>query len=160
VPLIVSWPGHFQPAVYDKPVIALDFTATALAAAGMKAQPDWKLEGVDLTPYFSGANPGRPHDTLYWRFGRQMAIRDGDYKLVRYDTNADTLSGKPNQPTSPPRLYKLSDDIGEANDLAATIPEKVKELDSKYEAWNKDNIQPRWTTGLGGTGAKKAKKKK
>jgi arylsulfatase A-like enzyme len=160
VPLIVSWPGHFPPAVYDKPVIALDFTATALAAAGVKAQPEWKLEGVDLTPYFSGANSGRPHDTLYWRFGRQMAIRDGDYKLVRYDTNADTQSGKANQPTSPPRLYKLSDDIGEANDLAAAMPEKVKELDAKYDVWNKDNIPPRWTTGLGGTGAKKAKKKK
>jgi arylsulfatase A-like enzyme len=131
-----------------------------LAAAAMKIQPEWKLDGVDLTPYLSGASSGRPHETLYWRFGRQTAIRDGDYKLVRYDTNADTLSGAPNQPTSPARLYRLSDDIGETNDLAATMPEKVKELDAKWSTWNNDNVAPLWTTGLGGTGAKAKKAKK
>jgi arylsulfatase A-like enzyme len=160
VPFLVSWPGHFQPAVYEKPVIQLDLTATALAAAGVKAEPAWKLDGVDLAPYLSGANSGRPHETLYWRFGRQMAIRDGDYKLVRYDTNADTLSGAPNQPTSPARLYRLSDDIGEANDLAAAMPDKAKELDAKWEAWNKVNVAPLWTTGLGGTATKAKKAKK
>jgi arylsulfatase A-like enzyme len=161
VPFLVSWPGHIQPGVYDKPVITLDFTATMLAAAGIKPEASWKQEGTDLVPYLSGQNSARPHETLYWRFGRQMAIRDGDYKLVRYDMNADTLTGAPNQPTSPPRLYNLADDIGEAHDLAATMPDKLKQLDDKYNAWNKDNVPPLWTTGLGGTGepAKKAKKK-
>ena len=160
VPFLVSWPGHLSPGVYDQPVIQLDFAATALAAAGVKIQPEWKLDGVDLVPFLSGQNKVRPHETLYWRFGRQMAIRDGDFKLVRYDTNADTLSGAPNQPTSPPRLYRLTDDIGEANDLAAAMPEKLKELDAKWDAWNKDNVPPLWTTGIGGTGAKAKKKAK
>jgi arylsulfatase A-like enzyme len=159
VPFLVSWPGHFAPRAFDKPVIQLDLTATALAVAGVSIQPEWKLDGVDLTPYLSGANSEWPHDALYWRFGRQMAIRDGDYKLVRYDTNADTLSGAANQPTSPARLYQLTDDIGEAHDLASTLPEKVKELDAKWNAWNQNNVPPLWTTGLGGTGTKAKKKK-
>jgi arylsulfatase A-like enzyme len=92
VPFLVSFPGHVKPGVYDKPVIQLDLNATALTAAGVGTQPDWKLDGVDLVPFLSGTAAAAPHDTLYWRFGGQMAIRQADYKLVRYDTNADTLT--------------------------------------------------------------------
>ena len=38
-----------------------------------------------------------------------MAIRHGDYKLVRYDTNADTLTGAGGQPVSSAQLYNLAD---------------------------------------------------
>ena len=50
-------------------------------------------------------------------------VRKGDWKLVRYDLAAEGSSG-----TSPVKLYNLKDDVGEARDLAATHPEKVKEL--------------------------------
>ena len=52
-------------------------------------KPDWKLDGVNLLPYLEGKNTAAPHETLYWRFGEQMAIRQGDWKLVRYDPAAD-----------------------------------------------------------------------
>ena len=55
--------------MYEKPVIQLDFLPTALAAAGVAAKPEWKLDGVDLLPYLRGENAGAPHDVLYWRFG-------------------------------------------------------------------------------------------
>jgi arylsulfatase A-like enzyme len=160
VPYLVSWPGHLQPGVFDKPVIQLDLTATALTAAGAAIQPDWKLEGVDLVPHFSGAKAAAPHDTLYWRFGKQMAIRDGDFKLVRYDTNADTLTGANNQPVSSAQLYNLASDISESKDLAATMPDKVKELQAKWDTWNKSNVPPLWGGGNGGEGGGKAKKGK
>ena len=41
-------------------------------------------------------------------------------------------------------LYNLAHGIGETNDLAATMPEKVKELLSKWNAWNASQIKPRW----------------
>jgi arylsulfatase A-like enzyme len=159
VPFLVSWPGHIKPAVYDKPVIQLDLTATALTAAGVSPQPDWKLDGVDLAPHFSGTNASAPHQTLYWRFGQQMAIRDGDYKLVRYDTNADTLTGAGGQPVSSPQLYNLGNDISESKDLAATMPDKVRELQGKWDVWNQSNAPPLWGGGGQGKG-KKAKKAK
>ncbi len=90
VPYIISWPSQVKPAVIESPVIQLDLHATALAAAGLELKPAWKLEGVDLLPLLGGQKTGSPHDALYWRFGQQMAIRAGDYKLVRYDRNADT----------------------------------------------------------------------
>ena len=39
---------------------------------------------------------------------------------------------------------KVSTDIGETQDLAAAMPEKVKELQSKWDVWNIANIKPRW----------------
>ena len=80
VPFVLSWPGTVQPSVYKQPVIQLDAHLTALAAAHIDLKPEWKLDGVDLLPYVTGMKPGSPHKTLYWRFGSQMAIRDGDVK--------------------------------------------------------------------------------
>ena len=147
VPFVLSWPGHVKPGVYDQPVIQLDADVTVLAAAGVSVNPDWKLDGVDLLPYVCDEKAGQPHDALYWRFGQQMAIRMGDYKLVRYDSNADTRTGGRGQPVTEARLYRLSDDVGETSDLAATMPEKVKELQSKWDAWNATLAPPLWGGG-------------
>jgi arylsulfatase A-like enzyme len=144
VPFIVSWQGHLKPGVFPQPAIQLDLTATALAAAGVQASPGWKLEGVNLLPFLQGEKTGAPHDALYWRFGQQMAIRAGDFKLVRYDSNADTLTGVRNQPVSAAKLYNLTADLGETNDLAAAMPGKVKELQARWDAWNVANIKPLW----------------
>lgn len=141
VPFVISWPGHVKPGVFEKPAIQLDLHATALAAAGVDAKPEWKLEGVNLLPYLSGEKSGAPHEALFWRFGDQMAIREGDFKLVRYDSNADTNNGK-RQPVTASKLYNLASDIHEDKDLSATMPEKVKSLHAKWDEWNKSNIAP------------------
>jgi arylsulfatase A-like enzyme len=156
VPFVVAWPGHVKPGVYEQPVIQLDAHATALAAAGVA--PETKLDGIDLLPYVSGAKTGTPHEALYWRFGQQMAIRMGDYKLVRYDRNADTLSGAGNQGATETKLYNLASDIGEASDLAAKMPDKVKELQARWDEWNSQLVPPLWGGGGGGK-AKKANAK-
>jgi arylsulfatase A-like enzyme len=147
VPFIVSWPSRLKPGVFTQPAIQLDLTATALAAAGVQVDQDSKLEGVDLLPFLAGEKMGAPHDALCWRFGQQMAIRFGDYKLVRYDSNADTLTGGRNQPVTIAKLYNLAADIGETRDLAAEMPDKVKELQSKWDAWNASNVKPLWGGG-------------
>ena len=147
VPFVVSWPGHLKPGVYHQPVIQLDADATALAIAGVDARPEWNLDGVNLMPFLKGQKTGTPHEALYWRFGKQMAIRMGDYKLVRYDSNADTLTGGRNQPVTEAKLYHLSEDIGETKDLAAAMPGKVKELQSKWDAWNATLVGPLWGNG-------------
>lgn len=168
VPFIVSWPAQLKPGVYAQPAIQLDLTATALAAAGVSVGPEAKLEGVNLLPFLKGEKNSAPHDALYWRFGQQMAIRAGDFKLVRYDNNADTLTGQRNQPVSAVKLYNLTTDIGETKDLAAAMPEKVKELQAKWDIWNTGNIKPGWGSAHtdndgaepGSRPAKKAKKAK
>ena len=147
VPFLVSWAGKVPPGVFDRPAIQLDLTATALAVAGVDVKPEWQLDGVNLLPFLTGEKTGAPHDALYWRFGQQMAIRLGDYKLVRYDTNADTRTGKGGQPVSSAKLYNLANDIGETKDLAAAQPEKVRELQARWEAWNATLVRPLWGGG-------------
>ncbi|HEX3149227.1 MAG TPA: sulfatase-like hydrolase/transferase [Gemmataceae bacterium] len=148
VPFFVSWRGKLTAGqTFNEPVIQLDLTATALAAAGVSAEADWKLEGEDLIPFITGDTRRKsPHTALYWRFGAQMAIRKGDWKLVRYDPVADGGKGRPDGA----KLYNLADDIGEKNDLAAKEPAKVKELQVLWDEWNKSNVPALW--GLGKKG--------
>lgn len=167
VPFVVSWPGRVKPGVFQQPAIQLDLHVTALAAAGVEVKPEWNLDGVNLLPFVSGEKPGAPHDALYWRFGQQMAIRAGDYKLVRYDSNADTRTGGRNQPVTAAKLYNLAHDIGETKDLAAAQPDKLKELQSKWDAWNATLVPPLWGGGKAdsdgaepGSSAKKGKRGK
>jgi arylsulfatase A-like enzyme len=144
VPFVVSWKGKLPAGqVYDQPVIQLDFLPTALAAAGVEIKDNEQIDGVNLLPYLKGEMASPPHEVLYWRLGEEMAVRKGPWKLVKY---AVLFSGEPpSTPLSPVRLYDLSQDIGETNDLASTQPEKAKELMSLWEDWNKTLAEPLWT---------------
>jgi arylsulfatase A-like enzyme len=154
VPFIVSWPGTIPAGKYEQPVIQLDFAPTVLAAAGIDA-PGAKFDGVNLLPHLTGKNSAAPHDMLYWRFGEQMAIRRGDWKLVRYGSN-ERIDPKETWP----KLYRLSDDIGEAKDLSQSEPAKVAELDAAWDAWNKELPPVKGSSGQQPVGGKKKGKKK
>lgn len=147
VPFLIAWPGKLKPAINEHLVVQLDIHATALAAAGVNSMPEWKLDGVNLLPYVNEENKGAPHDALFWRFGDQMAIRKGNWKLVRYDRNADTLTGKTGQGVTNYKLFNLDSDVHEDMDLAAIEPAKVKELQEIWANWNLSNVAPIWGKG-------------
>jgi arylsulfatase A-like enzyme len=132
VPFCAQWKGRIPAGkTYDHPIIQLDIQPTCLAAAGVAVDPAWKLDGVDLLPYLTGQKEGRPHETLYWRFGEQMAIRHGQYKLVIGNGG----SGRP-------ELYDLAADIAESKDLSAELPERKAELQKMWDAWNAEQAPP------------------
>jgi len=132
VPFSAQWKGRLPAGkTYENPIIQLDILPTALAAAGVEADPDWKLDGVNLLPYLTGKKSDRPHETLYWRFGKQWAVRHGDWKLV--GGNGGNLAGE---------LHNLAEDISEAKDLAAENGDKVAELKALYDAWNAEQAPP------------------
>jgi arylsulfatase A-like enzyme len=142
VPFLVQWKGKLPAGkVYDQPVIQLDIHDTALAAAGVASKPAGKLDSVNLLPFLEGKDPAAPHPALYWRFGEQMAIRAGDWKLVRPDFSPDVPFGKV---AERPMLFNLAEDIGEQTDLAAKHPDRVKELMAKWQAWNATLPAPAW----------------
>ncbi|MGH7944423.1 MAG: sulfatase family protein [Opitutaceae bacterium] len=135
VPFLVQWKGRLPAGkTYFHPIIQLDLLPTVIAAAGAKVDPTWQLDGVNLLPYLSGRNTGRPHETLYWRFGEQWAVRHGDWKLVVSSVDGPGA-----------RLFNLADDLGEARDLAAKHPGKVKELAAAWRVWNAEQKDPLWT---------------
>jgi arylsulfatase A-like enzyme len=152
VPVVVSWKGTLPAGKrYDSPVIQLDLLPTALAAAGIEPEPGKKLDGVNLLPFLKGQESRPPHETLTWRFGQQMAIRQGDWKLVRYDPAADPGQGPSRNggtgPATPRKLYNLAQDIGESHDLSAQYPERVEELQDAWDKWNAQLARPLWGPG-------------
>jgi arylsulfatase A-like enzyme len=157
VPFLVRWTGKIPAGkVYSQPVIQLDILPTVLAAAGVTTSTGASLEGVDLLPFFTENDTGAPHDALFWRFGTQMAVRKGDWKLVKYDPTVDGKDVGRGQATEA-KLYNLADDIGEAKNLIDAQPQKAKELQAAWDKWNASNVPPAW--GNDGK-AKKAKNRR
>lgn len=132
VPFFAQWKGKWPAGkIYELPVMNLDVLPTIVAAAGGKLDASAQLDGVDLTPFVTGVNKTRPHQTLYWRYGPQWAVRHGDLKLVVSRGGSDR-----------PELYDLSSDIGETKDLASAQPAKVKELQAIYDKWSAAQAEP------------------
>jgi arylsulfatase A-like enzyme len=132
VPFVMQWKGTIPAGMtYAQPVMGFDYHATALAAAGVEVPKDKPIDGVNLLPFVTGKQSGRPHEQLFWRAGQQHAARVGDWKLV-------------NTRTEPPMLFNLKDDIGEQRDLAQTQPEKLKELQAAFADWEKGTQPAKW----------------
>jgi arylsulfatase A-like enzyme len=146
VAFIMRWKGHLDEGkVETRPIIQLDVLPTALAAAGVTPEPSWKLDGVNLLPFLTGKRSEPPHEALYWRLGGMMAIRKGEWKLLKTsdgqfrDTDPAALKD-----LSGAGLYNLAHDIGETTDLAAANPEKVRELSRDWQQWNATLAKPLW----------------
>jgi arylsulfatase A-like enzyme len=136
VPFLVSWPGHLPAGKsYDQPVISLDILPTACAVAGVA--PGSAFDGVNLLPHLAGETAAAPHESLYWRFGPQRAIRRGPWKLADWRDFAKKKN-------SGWQLYDLSRDPSEQHDLAAAKPELVAQLGQAWNQWDAQNISPLW----------------
>ena len=139
VPFLARWKGKLPAGkLYHQPVIQLDLAATALAAAGVPVKPEWKLDGVNLLPYMQGKEVGAPMRRCTGGFGEQMAVRKGDWKLVRPDLAVDKPFGNI---AKQPMLFNLAVDIGEKKNLAADHPERVKEMMQLWQKWN-EGLKP------------------
>lgn len=136
IPFMMQWKGRLPAGkVFDFPVISLDIHPTILAAAGIKVPANANFDGINLVPFLNGERKGMPHQQLFWRFGEQWAIRDGDWKLVQ-SRNQES-----------PQLFNLRDDIGEKNDLFGREPEKAKQMQSLWDRWNSELVKPKWVRG-------------
>jgi arylsulfatase A-like enzyme len=146
VPFAMAWKGHIEPGQVDhRPIIQLDVLPTALAAAHVATNAS-AYDGVDLLPFVTGTATAAPHDVLYWRFGGMMAVRKGDWKLVKasegplVDVDPSALHD-----LSAARLYNLAEDSGETRNRAAERPDKVKELGDLWQRWNRHLARPSWS---------------
>jgi len=134
VPFVVQWLGHIpEGLVSDEPVIQLDVLPTCISAAGGSVDASWNIDGKNLLPLLTGNNKQLHRDALYWRFGTQFAIRQGDWKLVKALKTQDK-----------PMLVNLTKDKGETIDLSLQFPDKYEELLNKWNKWNKQMESPRW----------------
>jgi arylsulfatase A-like enzyme len=130
----VNWPGHIPAQATNNAVLhEVDWYPTLIKLAGGSLEQKLPLDGGDIWPTLTQGAPS-PHAgevTLCGTAHGKIAIRTGNWKLLVQGENKK----------NPPELYNLADDIGEKHDLAATHPEKVKELMAKYDAVMKTAVQ-------------------
>jgi arylsulfatase A-like enzyme len=139
-PFVMQWKGVLPARrVIDAPVISLDLLPTALAAAGVTVPASALFDGVNLLPFLTGQTTQPPHAALCWRYGEQRAVRAGDWKLTR------ALDSNMHPPALNAGLFDVVRDPGEAHDLAAVRPDKVKELQKLWDEWNARNVPALWT---------------
>jgi len=126
VPAIARWPGQIPAVeVCDDLAISVDLMPTMLELAGASVPDGHRLDGISLCPILtdSGSLGGR---SLFWESGKQQAMRDGDWKLVR-----DRQDGRA-------ELFDLSEDRAEEDSLAERCPERTKEMLEAIDAWKLD----------------------
>ena len=124
VPMIAYWPSKIQPgSTTDHPSAFWDFFPTAIEIAGLNN--NWAdIDGISFLPTLTGKEQ-KAHPYLYWEFlkkGGGQAVRMDQWKAVRLNMS--------NNPDAPIELYRLTDDIGEENNIAEQYPEMVKIMDS------------------------------
>ena len=131
VPLIVRWPGKVPAGTESsEPVSSIDFFPTFQAVSGQTCSPYAELDGISLLPLLLEQKPlGR--EALYWHYPHYHhggasphgVIRKGPYRLIEY------FDGTPKE------LFHIDNDIGEAVNLAKSIPDKAQELIGDLREW-------------------------
>ena len=124
VPMIAYWPSKIQPgSTTDHPSAFWDFFPTVTEIAGLNK--NWAdIDGISFLPTLTGKEQ-KAHPYLYWEFlkkGGRQAVRMDQWKAVRLNMS--------NNPDAPIELYRLTDDIGEENNIAEQYPEMIKIMDS------------------------------
>lgn len=123
VPMIAYWPSKIRPGIISNhPSAFWDFFPTAIEIAGVEKKFAG-IDGISFLPTLMGEEQ-KTHPYLYWEFlergGRQAVLMD-QWKGIRLNMakNADAQI----------ELYRLSDDIGEENNVADQYPEIVKKIE-------------------------------
>lgn len=128
-PFIVCWPAKIRGtgAITRQPGHVTDLMATFLDVAGARhpavfgGKSTRPLEGQSLVPVFEGKT--RPHPApVFWEHEGNRAVRLDRWKLV-------AVRGQDWE------LYDAEADRTEQRNLAATHPERVKEMSALYDAW-------------------------
>ena len=153
----MSWPGHITDlgGIRNQFCHVIDIVPTILQVTGITA-PDTingikqrPIEGVSMVYTWDKANANAPtrHTTQYFEMlGNRAIYQDGWMAVTTPVTIPWDLSTK-----SPPdvitgykwELYNMNEDVTEANDLAAKMPDKLKQMqDAFYAEAKKYNVLP------------------
>lgn len=133
-PAILSWPNGFEGGqVRDEVAAMMDIVPTFLDLAGVDSAAgplqDVAIDGSSLKKMLIMGEPS-PHKQLFWEYHGQLAVREGNWKLV--------LNGKLDFDRTVPdevHLSDLSEDPGERTNLAEHYPDIVERLSRDVRNW-------------------------
>jgi arylsulfatase A len=135
IPMIVRWPGRIKAGVVSDHLWYFpDVMPTLTELAGVK--PPDNIDGISIVPTLLGEDSAgrsqKKHEFLYWEYGRQIAVRMGNFKAVKPAKN------------KPFELYDLSKDISEETDIAGEHPELLARMKAYAEQAHTENIPGGW----------------
>ncbi len=165
--MTISWPGHISDpgGIRHQFHHVIDIVPTILEAAGIRA-PEMvdgikqkPIEGVSMVYTFDKANSNAKskRETQYFEmFANRGIYNDGWYACTTPPEPPWLVGTKPLPPIEQYKweLYNIADDFSQANDLAAKMPDKLKEMQAlflteaaKYQVLPLDNsVLPRLLT--------------
>ena len=123
VPWIAHWPAAIASGgVSTQACMTMDWSATMLDAAGVKADAGYPLDGISLLNVLKQPAQTFPRP-LHWRMNHrgQRAMRDGDWKYLRVDGND--------------YLFNIPADERERANLGNRQPERLTAMRDAWETW-------------------------
>ena len=130
VPMIARWPGQIRPNSVSEHIGYFgDFMTTAAELVGAKTPKG--LDSISFVDTLMGrVDAQKQHRYLYWEFygggNHFQAIRQGNWKGVQHRNGSF-------------ELFRLDQDLGEENNLAANHLSRVAELKLLMEQAHQDN---------------------
>lgn len=137
VPLVISWPGTVKEAqVSGALVSSIDFFPTFCELLGVEPGPE--TDGISFLSHLTCGEslPDRP---LFWHYPHYHnptgmvpagAIRKGQYKLIEWYGKSLAPGGE-----GAYELFDIENDLGEAVNLADSLPDMVRILSGELAHW-------------------------
>ena len=114
VPLVARWPGKIAPGRTTDHVSSFqDMLPTFCELAGVKV--DRPIDGISMVPTLLGHDGQQQHEYLYWERAKAIAVRMGDWKVVKGKRSLE--------------LFDLKSDPHEENDVSAEHAELVARME-------------------------------
>jgi arylsulfatase A-like enzyme len=133
-PMVAFWPKGIKVnkgKIADQQGHVMDFMATftqvakATYPAAYQGRQITPMQGVSLVPAFEGKT-GKVHEALFNEHYGARYVRHDGWKLVSRNNERWYL-------------YRINADETELNDQSAKFPDKVKELEAKWQNWAMSN---------------------
>jgi arylsulfatase A-like enzyme len=149
-----TWPGRIPAgAVVNQPIHIADWYPTLLKLAGAPLAQKLPLDGRDVWATVAEGRPSPHEEILLNTEPTRGAIRVGDWKLVlngaqtsedgEGEVEETARTRRVRRAGSSVELFNLASDLSETNNLAASRPEKVKELRARYDRLAAQAVPPK-----------------
>lgn len=137
-PFIAHWKGRIDPGVSEEVVCTIDLAASFAALADVPLPENAFLDSLNVLGALLGEREAKGRDHLVQQDnGRSgnYGLRNGKWKLQRHDSkaarNVHVEQELANTPVSRFRLFDLSKDPAEKNDLFHDHPEVAERLEAQ-----------------------------
>ncbi|MGM0377573.1 MAG: sulfatase-like hydrolase/transferase, partial [Bacteroidota bacterium] len=127
VPFIVYWPNHIQKGVQSKQILhAVDIypTLAEIAGANLPSPKNHPLDGESFAPILFGKKSHLDRNGIFGHFPGYMDTRSVPSTYVIKSIDEDIYKMTYYYESKNYELYRISDDLGEANNLLEGEPKR------------------------------------